>query len=99
VVSTVLSRDTQNHWNQLGGHINPFNPALQDWLTSTGHTLSDPLTAQILAQELERQASMQAFVDTFWLVTASFLVLAPLLLFFGKQKKTRVQAGESAQPS
>jgi len=41
---------------------------------------------------------MQAFVDTFWLVT-SFLVLAPLLLFFGKQKKTHVQTGESAQPS
>ncbi len=91
VVSTVLSRATQNHWNQLGAHINPYNPALHEWLANRGLTLADPATAQLLAHELERQASMLAFVDTFWLVTASFLTLAPLLLFIRKKRGATVQ--------
>jgi hypothetical protein len=43
--------------------------------------LNDPLTAQQLAGELNRQAGMRAFVDAFWLVTWSFIVMTPLVWF------------------
>ena len=79
IVSTLLSRNAQTNWNQLGGHINGFNPSLYDWLGSQGMQLSDPLAAPLLAQELERQASMLAFINVFWFVTLSFLILAPLV--------------------
>lgn len=79
IVATVLTRRTQHHWDVLGGYINPFNPDLQNWLTARGLSLDDPLAAQQLAGELNRQAGMLAFVDTFWLVTWSFVLMAPLV--------------------
>src|SRR5699024_7803110 len=38
IVSTILARMEQTNWNQLGGHINPYNPALSAWLNH--HELS-----------------------------------------------------------
>jgi MFS transporter, DHA2 family, multidrug resistance protein len=85
LVSTVLSRENQINWNQLGGHITPFNPTLQDWLAVKGLALADPLTPQLLAQELARHAAMIAFVDAFWFVTLSFLAVMPLLLLLRRR--------------
>lgn len=79
VVATVLTRRTQHHWDVLGGYINPFNPDLLNWLNAHGLSLNDPLAAQRLAGELNRQAGMLAFVDAFWLVTLSFILMAPLV--------------------
>jgi len=85
VAATILSRTTQVNWNRLGGHINPYNPALQDWLAAHQLQLSDPLSPQLLALELGRQASMTGFVDAFWVITLGFVVLAPLLLLFRRR--------------
>jgi len=48
----------QVNWNRLGGDINPFNPALHQWLVSKGLALSDPAAIGLLAVELRREASM-----------------------------------------
>jgi len=39
----------------------------------------------LLSRELQRQASMIGFVDAFWFVTLTFVVLAPLLLLFRRK--------------
>jgi DHA2 family multidrug resistance protein len=80
VAATVLTHMTQVNWNRLGGNINPFNPALQDWLAVKGMTLWEPLTPRLLASELGRQASMLGFIDAYWFIMWSFVLLAPLLL-------------------
>ena len=80
VVATVLTRRTQYHWDVLGGHINEFNPDLQARLAAQGLSPQQPLAVQPLAAELGGQASMLAFVDAFWFVTWSFIVMAPLVL-------------------
>jgi MFS transporter, DHA2 family, multidrug resistance protein len=64
----------------LGGHINPFNPALDAWLQAQGLTLSDPQAAALLAAELTRQSAMLAFTQVFTLIAASFVLMLPLLL-------------------
>jgi DHA2 family multidrug resistance protein len=92
IAATVLTRMTQVNWNRLGGDINPYNPALQHWLSVRQLDLADPLAPQLLAHELERQAGMIGFVDAFWFVTLSFLVLAPLLLLF--RRKPRAGASD-----
>jgi MFS transporter, DHA2 family, multidrug resistance protein len=79
IVATVVTRRTQHHWEVIGGHINVFNPDLQHWLNAQHLALDNPLTAHLLAGELGRQAGMLAFVDAFWLVTWSFIVMAPLV--------------------
>ncbi len=83
IAATVLTRMTQVNWNVLGGHINPYNPALQQWLAAQHLRLSE--APRLLAHELGRQASMLGFVDAFWFVTVSFAVLAPLLLLFRRK--------------
>lgn len=44
-----------------------------------------------MAQVLQRQASVQGFVSTFWLITLSFVVLLPLLLL--------IKAAKGRQPA
>jgi DHA2 family multidrug resistance protein len=79
IISTVLARMEQTTWNQLGGHINPYNPALTNWLHHQELSINNPLTPQLLAAELERQGDMIAFLDIFWFITLSSLAMAPLL--------------------
>ena len=84
IASTVLTRSEQSSWNYLSGHINVFNPALHNWLNSRGLELGDPTTPLLLGQMLLRQSSMVAFVDVFWVISISFLILAPLLFIMRK---------------
>lgn len=94
IAATVLTRATQTHWNQLSGSIQPFNPAVAAWLQARGMTLDDAQAPALLAGELYRQASMLAFVDTFWLIGWSFVLLAPLLLLI----RARRAAGNTSSP-
>ena len=80
IAATWYSRFGQADWNHLGGHINPFNPALNHWLQAQGLTLDNPLTPQLLAHELGGQASMRAFTQVFGMIALSFVLMAPLLL-------------------
>lgn len=95
LAATVLTHMTQVNWNRLGGDINPFNPVVQQWLAAQKLDLSDSLAPQLLAHELGRQASMVGFLDAFWFVTLSFVVLAPLLLLF----RRRVSVAGTGKPS
>lgn len=87
LAATVLTRMTQVNWNRLGGDINPFNPALQQWLAVHQLDLSNPLAPQLLSHELGRQASMIGFLDAFWFITLGFIVMAPLLLLFRRGQR------------
>jgi DHA2 family multidrug resistance protein len=80
ITATLYTRFGQINWNQLGGHLNPFNPALQHWLQAMGLRLSDPQTPALLAHELGSQASMLAFTQVFQVIALSFLAMAPLLV-------------------
>jgi DHA2 family multidrug resistance protein len=81
IAATWFTRFGQADWNQLGGHINPFNPALQQWLQASGMRLADPKTVAALANELGRQSSMLAFTQVFFLIALTFALMLPLLLF------------------
>ncbi|MEJ2346080.1 MAG: DHA2 family efflux MFS transporter permease subunit [Gammaproteobacteria bacterium] len=95
VVATVLTRHTQTAWNQIGGHITAYNPAVQHYLGRVGLNAGSPLAAPLLGHELARQASMVAFVDCFVLVTWSFILMLPLVFLM---KHAKPQPG-AAQPA
>ena len=80
IAATWYTRFSQADWNQLGGHIQPFNPAVHRWLAAQGMDLGSRLAPSMLAHELGRQASMLAFTQVFQLIALSFLLMAPLLL-------------------
>ena len=80
VVAAVVSHQTQIMWHQLGAHVTPYNPALGVWLSPLHGTASDPAAMAVVAAELARQASMQAVLDAYELIAASFIAMLPLLL-------------------
>lgn len=80
VAATWYVRFAQSDWNRLGGHINPFNPALEHWLKVQGLAMNDPMAAALLIHELSRQSSMLAVTQVFNLIAFSFVLMAPLLL-------------------
>ncbi|MDI1300433.1 MAG: DHA2 family efflux MFS transporter permease subunit [bacterium] len=80
VISTIYSRATQMNWQTLGGGIQPFNPALQHYLARLPANSAGGESAVSIARELARQASMAAVVDAYWWITASFILMLPLVL-------------------
>ncbi len=91
-VTTILTRHAQIAWNHLGGFINPFNPALYDYLQPLQLTLSNPLSAFVLAQELGAQSMMLAIVDVYIMITWSFICMLPMILLLKTRRKDSLQA-------
>lgn len=92
-VATELSRRAQVHQNILSGHVNTFSAAYQRMVAGSAATLavrgSDPVQASARAHAmvyglLQRQASMMAFVDDFWMLGTIFLCLIPLMFVMKK---------------
>ena len=96
VVITLYTRHTQIAWNQLGGFIQPYNPAVQSYLQGMHLTLNSPLAHLILAKTLASQAQMISFVHVYEFISCSFLVMAPMVMLLKKAKKKNliVEYGE-----
>ncbi len=97
ISATVLTRESQASWSVLGARINPYDPALAQWLETTGLSVSDPNTAAVLGREITRQATMLGFLSAFHFVALSFLALIPfVLLLSGKTRGAgRADASQS----
>jgi DHA2 family multidrug resistance protein len=89
IAATVLTRTSQINWMTLGGHINPYNPLVGDYLTAHGLTSSDPTAFHTPAHELSRQSLMLGFVDAFYFIALSFVMLAPLVLLLRNKGGSR----------
>ena len=98
LVTMVLTQHTQIAWNQLGGHINVFNPALYAYLHHVGLGLHEAVTPAVLGRLLSQQANMVAFDDSFMFITWSFIIIFPLLLLMrGAGLKQRRPAGPARE--
>ena len=85
VVETLFSRYSQTAWNQLGGFLQPYNPALSQYLNPLHLSPNTPLGAEILQRELINQSQMLSFVNVYAFIASSFLCMLPLLFFLKKQ--------------
>lgn len=79
IVSTLLTRLGQSEWAQLGGHINPYDPALRVWLHAHGLSSVDAHTAPLLGLELSRQAQILALINVMQFIGWSALAMLPLI--------------------
>ena len=91
VVTTLLARRAQFHQSVLVAHVNAYNPGVNSALQQIGQILqtavppapvvAPPTALALLYGEVQRQTTMQAVVDVFWLLG---VVLAVMLvgLFF-----------------
>ena len=92
-VTTVVARHTQMHINDLGAHVNPYNLSARMTLNGLTNMLAsrgmDPASAARGAYDatfglVARQAAMLSFVDAFWLLGITFLVIIPLVYIMKK---------------
>ena len=86
IVSTLLTEETQINWNTLGGHLNPMNPALRPFLARLGLEHPNHQLAALLSLNLERHATMLAFLDCFQFIGWTFICMIPLILIVKKPK-------------
>ncbi len=86
LVSWLLVRQGQVHWQTLIGYITPFDPALLPYQSALD--LHGEGTLMVMAGEIRRQAEMQAFNDLFWLIGWINLAILPLLLL-GRRPERR----------
>lgn len=84
ILSTILTRQTQISWNSLSGYINPFNPNLHLWLDHQGWHMHSVLALSQLQQIVGTQAGMMAYIDTFWLIGLSLIILLPCVFLIKK---------------
>lgn len=90
ITLTIFTRQTQMAWNQLAGFIQPYNPALMQYLKHLSLSLTNPLTPSILGSQLAIQAQMLAFVNVFAFIMWSFIILLPLVMLLKLKKKIDV---------
>jgi len=79
VVATVLTSHTQVAWHNVGGQLQPYNPALAPYLNGLGLNEQAPQAAGVLAHELARQSQMIGFLDAYIFVTVAFAAMTPLV--------------------
>jgi len=96
--TTYLFRRQQLHTHLLGARVTAFDPqtrAMTQGLESVMMTHgSDPVTASRQAyvsiwRLIQRQASMQSFVDTFLAMALVFMLMLPLLLVMKRPRYSR----------
>jgi len=94
-VTTMLARRAQIHQAVLVSHLTPYDApyraalqGAQSFLASHGANAAQALTqAQgMVYGNLIRQATMLAFVDTFWLLGLTFIGMIPMMLFMKKAR-------------
>ncbi|MGC2457802.1 MAG: DHA2 family efflux MFS transporter permease subunit [Gallionellaceae bacterium] len=92
ILSTYLSRSSQEYWAMLRGYINPYNGALRDYLQPLHLTPHDGQGMALVAQALFHQAQNDAYIDSFWFATLNFVMMLPLLLLVRRPKSAAAPA-------
>jgi DHA2 family multidrug resistance protein len=86
VVTTLMTREAQVNWNELGAHITKYNQALVDYLKPLHLTPTDPHAIAIIAGQVGMQAEMTAIIDVFRITAWSFLLMLPLVLLLRRSR-------------
>jgi DHA2 family multidrug resistance protein len=79
IVTTVMTRQAQVVWSELGAHVTRYNPALMDYLRSLHLSPADPHAMALIAAQVAQQSTLAAILDVFKMTTWSFLAMLPLL--------------------
>ena len=86
-VTTIMTRQAQVLWNELGANVTRFNPSLLEYLRGLHLQPSDPRALAIVASQVGQQAQMGAIIDVFAVTAWSFLLMLPLVLLLRRGKR------------
>jgi DHA2 family multidrug resistance protein len=101
-VTTLLARRAQFHQSVLVAHVTPYDAAASEMVARSSSILqshgSSAMDAGRQAQGIlyglvQRQSSMLAFADAFWLMAVLFLAIVPLMFLMKRAPKSGQHAG------
>jgi DHA2 family multidrug resistance protein len=96
IVSVYTPRAGQASWAALRGYIDPYRAALQHYLDPL-HLKAQGQGLAIIAQQAAQQAQMLGLLQAFWLITASFVAMIPLVMLLKPVKGGAAHAGAVAE--
>jgi DHA2 family multidrug resistance protein len=85
IVTTLMTRQAQVSWNELGANVTKYNQALIEYLRGLHLTPTDPHALALVAGQIAQQAQMIAIVDVFKVTMWSFLAMLPLVLLLRRK--------------
>ena len=95
VVTTLLDRRTQAHTSDLVSHISASNPAFRSTLQGAtramqAHGASAAHATQqayaLVQSTVQRQATMLAYIDCFWLLGVAIMAMIPMVFLMKKSR-------------
>jgi DHA2 family multidrug resistance protein len=95
LVTTLLDRRTQAHMNDFASRLNPANPAFRSMLQGTAQamrahganaTFATQQAYALIENTVQRQATMLAYIDDFWLLGISIMCMIPIVFLMKKGK-------------
>lgn len=93
LVTTMLARRAQFHQTHLVEHIHPGNPKFQAMLEGATRAFSSRGSSAyeasrqayaLVANLVDQQATMLAYIDNFWLLGVAVLMMIPLVFLMKK---------------
>jgi DHA2 family multidrug resistance protein len=96
IVSVYTTRAAQSSWAAMRGYIDPYRAPVQQYLDPL-HLKAQAQGLAIIAQQVALQAQMLGLLQAFWLITASFLVMIPLVMLLRPVKGGAAHAGAVAE--
>jgi DHA2 family multidrug resistance protein len=97
VVTTMLDRRTQKHLTDLNSHLNAANTQFQSAVQGiasalTGHGTPAPDAPRqaigVFQNMVQRQATMLAYIDNFYLLAVVILAMVPMIFLMKKTRST-----------
>lgn len=88
----MLAHFAQQDWDRLGGHINPYNPAVSGYLSSLHLPPKSALGASLLGRLLSQQSQMVSLNHVFEIFGFALLATLPLLLLI-RHGNAHLEAG------
>jgi MFS transporter, DHA2 family, multidrug resistance protein len=96
ITTTLMTREAQVLWNTLGGYIQPYNPAVSQYLRGLHIAPNSPQAAALLGAQIQQQAAILSVVDVFKFIEYSFIVMLPLVFLMRRPKRMNAASPSTA---
>ena len=95
IASTYLNYNARLNWAEMRDNINLYSGPTRDYLAALSQQL-DATGLSALAQVVEQQAMVKAFINDFVLIAASFVAMLPLLLLIRAVRPQKADPAHAA---
>jgi DHA2 family multidrug resistance protein len=85
IVTTLMTRQAQVSWNELGANVTKYNHALVEYLRGLHLSPTDPHAMALVAGQIAQQAQMIAIIDVFKVTMWSFIGMLPLVFLLRRK--------------